>query len=442
MTRKEARAKKPVAGDPNDPDGMYAWSRRYLEALRVKGYSERTVDNRDHYLGLFTEWCEARSVVRPTEVTKPMVDRYQRYLYHYRKPHNGKPLTFAAQISRLVAVRSFFKWLARQNVLLWNPASEIELPKQEKRLPRFVLSADEAELVMMQPNVHEPIGVRDRAMLETLYSTGVRRMEVIHLTVFDLDAERGTLTVRQGKGKKDRMVPIGERAILWVQKYLGEVRPELVIPPDTGTLFLTKEGEALSPNQLTDLARSYVSQADIGKTGACHLWRHTCATLMLEGGADVRYIQEMLGHVRLETTQIYTQVSIRRLKAIHALTHPGATLDRPVGVEATGTEHEGADDLLSLGAEPKLRGDVGAVASAAAPVEATRPEGESERASATTAADSTTAAMRPLARCDAPGQSREDAATELLLSLALEAEEEDEALERGTEELEGSKQED
>lgn len=95
----------------------------------MKGYSERTVDNRDHYIGLFTAWCEARSIVRPTEVTKPIVDRYQRHLYHYRKPNSGKPLTFAAQISRLVAVRSFFKWLARQNVLLWNPASEIELPK-------------------------------------------------------------------------------------------------------------------------------------------------------------------------------------------------------------------------------------------------------------------------------------------------------------------------
>lgn len=130
---------------------------------------------------------------------------------------------------------------------------------------------------MMQPEVHEPLGIRDRAMLETLYSTGIRRMEVIHLTVFDLDAERGTLTVRQGKGKKDRMVPIGERAVLWIQKYLNEVRPELVMPPDSGTLFLTKEGEALSPNQLTDLARSYITKADIGKSGACHLFRHTCA---------------------------------------------------------------------------------------------------------------------------------------------------------------------
>ncbi len=117
-------------------------------------------------------------------------------------------------------MRAYFKWLTRSNVLLWNPASELELPRQEKRLPKHVLTAEEAERVLDQPNVADAIGLRDRAILETLYSTGIRRMEVIHLLVYDLDAERGTLMVRQGKGKKDRMVPIGERAIAWI----GQVR--------------------------------------------------------------------------------------------------------------------------------------------------------------------------------------------------------------------------
>jgi hypothetical protein len=134
--------------------------------------------------------------------------------------------------------------------------------------------------------------------------------------------------VRQGKGKKDRMVPIGERAIAWLARYLNDARPQLVLPPDPGTLFLTQEGEEISRHRLTQLVRDYVQRADIGKTGACHLFRHTCATLMLEGGADIRYIQEMLGHVELSTTQIYTQVSIRKLKAVHTLTHPGAKLER------------------------------------------------------------------------------------------------------------------
>jgi integrase/recombinase XerD len=333
MGKRGARKPRKVVGDPNDPEGLYCWMLRYLEALRVKNFSGRTVENRESYLGFFIEWCEARSITRPQEVTKPIIDRYQRHLFHLRKP-SGKPLSFSAQIARLVPVRGFFKWLTRQNVLLWNPASEIELPKQEKRLPKHVLTADEAEAVMLIPNVADPIGLRDRAILETFYSTGIRRMEVIHLTVFDLDQERGTLMVRQGKGKKDRMVPIGERAIAWIARYLNDARPQLVMPPDPSTLFLTQEGEEISTHRLSQLVRNYVAEADLGKTGACHLFRHTCATLMLEGGADIRYIQEMLGHVELSTTQIYTQVSIRKLKAVHTLTHPSAKLSRPEAAEA------------------------------------------------------------------------------------------------------------
>jgi integrase/recombinase XerD len=342
MGKKGTRKPRQPVGDPNDPEGLYCWMRRYLEAMRVKNYSERTVENRESYLGFFILWCEARSITRPQEATKPIIDRYQRHLFHMRKP-SGKPLSFSAQSARLVPVRGFFKWLTRQNVLLWNPASEIELPKQEKRLPKHVLTATEAEAVMMVPHVADPIGLRDRAILETLYSTGIRRMEVINLTVFDLDQERGTLMVRQGKGKKDRMVPIGERAVIWIGKYLDQARPKLVLPPDPGTLFLTQEGEEISTHRLTQLVRDYVKAAETGKSGACHLFRHTCATLMLEGGADIRYIQEMLGHVELSTTQIYTQVSIRRLKAVHSLTHPAAKVDRPERVDG---EEDVLDDAV------------------------------------------------------------------------------------------------
>jgi integrase/recombinase XerD len=352
MATKAPKTRKAAAGDPNDPDGMYVWSRRYLEALRVRGYSERTVHNRGYDLGVFTEWCAARSITRPTEVTKPIIERYQRHLYHYRKPNSGKPLSFAAQICRLIAIRGLFKWLARQNVLLRNPASEIELPRAEKRLPRFVLTADEAERVLMQPDVRDPIGVRDRAILETLYSTGIRRIEVIHLTVFDLDAARGTLMVRLGKGKKDRMVPIGERAVAWITKYLSEVRPTLAVEPDEGALFLTNLGESFTPNRLSQLVRTYVDAANIGKRGSCHLFRHTMATLMLEGGADIRFIQAMLGHARLDTTQIYTQVSIRKLKEIHTATHPARM--RPAARSESASDAEAAAPEETASAEAEL----------------------------------------------------------------------------------------
>jgi integrase/recombinase XerD len=158
--------------------------------------------------------------------------------------------------------------------------------------------------------------------------------------VSDLDADRKTLFVQQGKGRKDRMVPIGTRALAWVDGYLVEARPRLVVDPDPAWLFLTSDGTVFSLDRLTQLARDYVTGSGVGKQGACHLFRHTMATLMLEGGADIRYIQAMLGHAELSTTQIYTQVSIRTLQAVHEATHPGATLDRHrLVAEARGDDH-------------------------------------------------------------------------------------------------------
>ncbi|MEO6575877.1 MAG: site-specific tyrosine recombinase XerC [Polyangiaceae bacterium] len=295
--------------------------------MRVRHYSPRTLVTWQVIVTMFLTWCEARGVTRPAEVTRPILERYQRHLYLHRKA-NGKPLSFGTQKSRMIPIKSFFKWLTRQNVILSNPASELDLPRPERRLPRHVLSADEAERVLAQADVSDALGVRDRAILETLYSTGIRRMEVISLKLFDVDAERGTLSVRQGKGTKDRMVPIGERALAWVAKYLSEVRPELVFGPDEGTVFLTNAGEPLVPGYLTHRVKEYVDAAELGKRGSCHLFRHTMATVMLENGADVRFIQEMLGHANLNTTEIYTRVSIRKLKEIHAATHPSAKLKR------------------------------------------------------------------------------------------------------------------
>jgi integrase/recombinase XerD len=307
--------------DLGDPDGSAFLAAAFCDALRRKNYSPATIRGREHYLGVFVRWCAERGLFQPREITKPILERYQRWLYHYRQK-NGKPLTFRSQATHLIPVRAFFKWLTRENHILYNPASEIELPKLEHRLPKHVLSAHEAEQVIALPDVREPMGLRDRAILEVFYSTGMRRKELAGLKLYDLDNERGTVTIRQGKGKKDRMIPIGERALAWVGKYLADARPKLAQEPDDGTLFVTNLGDAFTPNRLTQMVREYVDEAALGKTGSCHLFRHTMATLMLENGADVRYIQEMLGHAELSTTQIYTQVSIRKLKEIHTATHP------------------------------------------------------------------------------------------------------------------------
>jgi integrase/recombinase XerD len=313
--------------DISDPQGMGIFATQFFEYLEVKGFSKVTVENRNYYLRAFSNWTRERGITGPREITRPILERYQRYLYQYRK-RNGEPMSFRCQHSHLVAVRAFFKWLTRNNHILSNPASDIELPKLEKRLPRHILTISEVEQVLNGVSLTDAIGIRDRAILETFYSTGMRRKELLNLKLLDLDAERGTVMIRQGKGNKDRMIPIGERALAWIQKYLDEVRPKYIVEPDKGILFLTVEGDIFNCQRVTQIARKYVNASGIGKTGACHLFRHTMATLMLEGGADIRFIQQMLGHVKLQTTEIYTQVSIRKLKQVYEATHPGANLER------------------------------------------------------------------------------------------------------------------
>jgi integrase/recombinase XerD len=321
-----ARVVKPRKAKTIPATPMQAMLEDYIHHLEVVGFTDDTRSVRRVHLYMFERWAADRGLVEPVEATRPVLERYQRYLFHYRKK-DGKPLTFSSQHSRLSALRQWFKWLTRQNYLLHNPASEIELPRLSKPLPR-VLSASEAETIMQQPNINEPVGLRDRTILETFYSTGMRRTELVNLKLYDVDREAGIVTIREGKGKKDRVIPIGERAIAWFDLYLGEARPQLVVEPDDMTVFLTGQGESFSRNSLSLIIREYVEAAKIGKRGACHLFRHTMATLMLEGGADIRFIQQMLGHSRLDTTQIYTHVSIRMLKQIHSATHPGAVLKR------------------------------------------------------------------------------------------------------------------
>ncbi len=292
-----------------------------MASLEAAHYAMSTVGSRRRNLLHFAGWAQVRGITHPAEITLPVLERYRYTLYHTRKA-NGKPLGWGAQAQKLLAVKQFLKWATRMHVIACNTGAELGLPRKPQRLPRSVLTISEAEQVLAQPDLADPMGERDRAILETLYSTGMRRNELIALTLPDIDAERGTVYIREGKGKKDRVVPIGERALLWIERYVDRVRPLSVIEPDPGNVFLTKRGARLRPNRLTELVHGYVTQSGTAKTGSCHLFRHTMATLMLEGGADIRYIQEMLGHAQLATTELYTRVSIGRLKAVHTRTHP------------------------------------------------------------------------------------------------------------------------
>ena len=330
-----ARRRKPqhrgrvarVVGNPADPEGLARYRDRYLEWMGVHAYSERTVAMSRVAINFFIDWAEERGVVRPQEVTKLILQRYQRHLYYYRQPC-GKPLSFGSQHSRLSPLRGFFRWLSKQNHILYNPGADLELPRVERRLPRHVLTQSEVEAILQVPKLDDAVGLRDRAILEVFYSTGMRRSELIGISVYDLDGERGTVRIDQGKGRKDRIVPLGERAARWVDKYQVDLRPSLVMEPDDAILFLTHFGEPFTPQRMSQLVKGHVNNAGIGKTGACHLFRHAMATMMLENGADIRFIQQMLGHASVETTQIYTHVSIQKLKEIHNATHPGAKLER------------------------------------------------------------------------------------------------------------------
>jgi integrase/recombinase XerD len=342
--RTGGRKKRPAPAEPLDP--LQAAIAQYLEWIAVHGFSEDTVNTRRAYLGYFHDWCRERGLEAPIEITRPILERYQRWLYHYRKT-NGQPLGFRTQHTRLQSIKSFFQWMARQNHLLHNPASEILLPRMEHRLPKYVLNVQEAEQIIQQPDVTQAEGLRDRAILETFYSTGMRRMELAHLKVYDLDTDRGTLMIRLGKGKKDRVIPIGERALAWIGKYLRESRPQLLTGFDEGTIFLTHLGEPFDRRQLTALVRGYLIESKVGKMGGCHLFRHTVATLMLENGADIRVIQQMLGHVKLTTTELYTQVSINLLRQVYSATHPAAHLKRPDVPAATAPDADAAAELLA-----------------------------------------------------------------------------------------------
>jgi len=314
--------------DRSASDALAWWRDAYLDALRARNYSEQTAETRGFDLKFFLAWAAERDVARAGQVTRPILEAFQRWLWRYETPR-GKKLGWSTQRAKLGTLKDFFRWLTRQNVLLHNPASELELPRPEKRLPQAALTLAEIERVLAVPDVGDPLGVRDRAMLETFYSTAVRRAELCSLELSDYSAERRTLTVRRGKGKKDRVVPVGERACAWLARYLGDVRPRLCLDTRTAALFLTGYGEAFNPDVLSRMVAEWIERAGLARKGSCHLLRHTCATHMLEGGADIRYIQQLLGHESLETTAIYTEVNIRQLQEVHARCHPSGRVTPP-----------------------------------------------------------------------------------------------------------------
>ena len=302
---------------------------QFLQTMRMRNCSERTIQAWRYILNRFINWCDERSISCMSEINEEHVAAYRRSLFHYRNPKTGKPLTFDTQAHYLIPIRRWFSWMQIQTFIEVDPTRDIELPKSEDRLPTSILTADQVETLLNVPDVNTKLGLRDRAILETFYSSGIRCGELIALDVYDISFDRGILTVRQGKNKKDRVVPIGARALSWVQKWINDIRPELVTESSDQALFVSKNGKRMHPNALSKLVREYLVGIGITQRGACHLLRHTAATLMMENGADLRSLQQFLGHARLNTTQIYTHVSIKRLQEVHRKTHPAKPNVKP-----------------------------------------------------------------------------------------------------------------
>ena len=311
--------------DRSQPDALALWRDAYLDQLAARNYSEGTLEGRRDALKVFLIWAAERELTQAAQITRPILEAYQRWLWRYTKA-DGKRLGWSTQRSRIGTLKDWFGWMTKQNVMLHNPASELELPRMEKRLPEAALTLSQTAALLAVPNTGDALGMRDRAVLELFYSTGLRRSELCRLEVPDFNAERRTLHVRKGKGKKDRMVPVGEQAVQWVEKYLAQVRPRLCLDTRTQALFLTGYGGPFNADVLSRLVSKWMEQAGLSGKGSCHLLRHTCATHMLEGGADIRYIQQLLGHEKLETTAIYTEVNIRQLQEVHRRCHPSAQL--------------------------------------------------------------------------------------------------------------------
>lgn len=346
LPRKRRRPNRVRKTDPSAANPLHAWAASFCEWTVVRGLAASTAYTRERGLQGFIQWVDERGIRHPGEVTRPVLQRYQRHLYLHRKK-DGQALTLGTQHSRLMSVVAFFKWLTREGHILSNPAADLDIAKPRLQLPRLLLSVQDVQNVLNAiptGEVSHPShpsdahsgttlrGIRDRAMLEVLYSSGLRKGELMRLALGEIDTARGTVLVRLGKGGKDRLVPLGERACAWVQRYLLEVRPQLLVM-DTQAVFLSDWGEPWESDRLFRVVRGYLRNAGI-EGGNCHAFRHAMATHMLDGGADIRHIQRMLGHSQLNTTEIYTHVAIGQLKAVHALTHP-AKMHRVATDEAT-----------------------------------------------------------------------------------------------------------
>jgi len=286
----------------------------YLNFLTVeKGVSRLTVEAYSHDLNRFVNIVQGRGIETVADITPNEIISY---LEQVKKDGLN-----ARSVNRgLAAVRGFFKFLLREKKIDANPVTTIGLAKVWARLPD-TLSKEEMNLLLAQPGMKNPAAIRDTAMMELMYATGIRVSEIITLTMNSINWQVGYLVV-MGKGGKERIVPIGRSAYNCLSEYVNQARPKLMKGQGTNILFLNRSGDGLTRQGFWKIVRRYVLRAGLNKKVHPHTFRHSFASHLLEGGADLRSVQIMLGHADIATTQIYTHITRERLKSIHKRYHP------------------------------------------------------------------------------------------------------------------------
>lgn len=300
----------------------------YVQHLKILGQSSFTLIRIKYSLRKLARFLVDEQVHHIEDITPEILSDYQEELA-FCLTVKGNPLSPGAQEKLLSAVKGFCRYLMENDYLVSDPAAKIRLPKKSRRLPKLILSVEEIRKLMATPDMRTHEGFRNRVILEILYDTAIRRSELAGIRLSDLDVKAGYVLIH-GKGGKDRVVPMSSRVCELVHNYIIGVRPFLAEGEDDGYLILNRWGKKMHHQAVYQAVRRCVDLAGIKKNVSTHTLRHACATHMLKNGAPVRHVQEMLGHESLESTQVYTHVTINDLKEIHSKYHPSESLrDHP-----------------------------------------------------------------------------------------------------------------
>jgi integrase/recombinase XerD len=292
----------------------------YLKHLQTLGRSHYTIKNTRSALRGLLVFLEELHITAVEDLQSDVLEEYQQDLA-FRVTAKGKLLALRTQGQKMMTVKSFTKFLKDKDCLIHDPGARLKLPRKPKRLPKLILSTRDVKKLIEAPDTHTNRGYRNRIIIEILYDTAIRRSELAEIKINDLDLNAGFIRI-QGKGDKDRVVPLSERVRELMRNYLLAIRPCLIHDDDDGYLLLNRWGKKMDPNAVWAVVKRCTYLASLRKNVSTHTLRHTCATHMLKNGAPVRHLQEMLGHESLESTQLYTHVTINDLKEIHRKYHP------------------------------------------------------------------------------------------------------------------------